>query len=45
MSSQTYELVDLARGNRPISSKWIFKKKLRPNGLIDKCKVRLVKRI
>jgi len=35
-------LTDLPKGCRPISSKWIFKKKLRADGSIDKCKARLV---
>ena len=29
-------------GCRPISCKWVFKKKLRPNGTIEKYKGRLV---
>ena len=36
MSNQTWELIDLPKGSRPICSKWIFKKKLRPNSSIDK---------
>jgi len=42
MSNQTWELVDLPNGSRPISGKWIFKKKLRPDGSIDKYKPRLM---
>ena len=35
-------MTDLPKGYRPISSKWIFKKKLRSNGSIDKYKAKLV---
>ena len=41
-SNKTWELTDLPKGCRPISSKWIFKKKLRSDGSIDKYKARLV---
>ena len=37
-----WELVDLPKGSRPISSMWIFKKKLKYDGSIDKYKARLV---
>jgi len=37
-----WELVDLPKGSRPISSKWIFKKKLRPDSSIVKYKARIV---
>ena len=42
VSDQNWELVKLPKGCKPISSKWIFKKKLKPEGFIDKYKVRLV---
>ena len=42
VSNQTWELVELPKCCKPISSKWIFKKKLRPDGSIDKYKVTLV---
>ena len=35
-------MTDLPKGCRPVSSKWIFKKKLRSDGSIDKYKARLV---
>ena len=35
-------MYDLPKGCKTISSKWIFKKKLRPDGTIDKYKARLV---
>ena len=41
-SNKTWELTNLPKGSRPISSKWIFKKKLKFDGSIDKYKARLV---
>ena len=41
-SNKTWELTDLPKGCRPISSKWIFKKKLRTDGSIERYKARLV---
>ena len=35
-------MVNLPLGNKPIGCKWIFKRKLRTDGTIDKYKVRLV---
>ncbi|GKA26863.1 retrovirus-related pol polyprotein from transposon TNT 1-94 [Tanacetum coccineum] len=40
--NNTWKLVDLSSGLKPIGHKWIFKKKLRPNGTIDKYKACLV---
>ncbi|KAL0335031.1 UNVERIFIED_CONTAM: Retrovirus-related Pol polyprotein from transposon TNT 1-94 [Sesamum radiatum] len=42
VSNGTWELVDLPLGCTTIGCKWIFKKKLRPDGSIDKFKARLV---
>jgi len=42
MSNRTWEVVDRPYGCQPIGCKWIFKKKLRPNGTIERYKVRLV---
>ncbi|CAL8084501.1 unnamed protein product [Prunus armeniaca] len=42
IQNHTWELVDLPPGNRPIGYKWIFKKKLKADGTIDKYKARLV---
>ncbi len=42
MSNQTWEIVDLPRGSKTINSKWIFKKKLKTDGTIDRFKARLV---
>ena len=41
-SNKTWKLTYLPKGCRPISNKWIFKKKLKGDGLIDKYKARLV---
>jgi hypothetical protein len=42
LSNETWELVDRLYGCKPVGCKWIFKKKLRPDGTIDKYKARLV---
>ncbi|KAL2247898.1 UNVERIFIED_CONTAM: Retrovirus-related Pol polyprotein from transposon TNT 1-94, partial [Sesamum indicum] len=42
VSNGTWVLVDLSLGCSTIGCKWIFKKKLKPNGTIDKFKARLV---
>ncbi|CAL8988835.1 unnamed protein product, partial [Prunus brigantina] len=42
LQNNTWELVNLPPGNKPIGYKWIFKKKLKPDGTIDKYKARLV---
>ncbi|PHU05794.1 hypothetical protein BC332_26616 [Capsicum chinense] len=42
LSNHTWELVDLPPGNKPLGSKWIFKRKMKTNGTIDKYKARLV---
>ncbi|XP_073062026.1 uncharacterized protein [Primulina eburnea] len=42
MANKTWELVDLPLGSKPIDCKWIFKKKMKTNGTIDKFKARLV---
>ena len=44
VSNQTWELTDLPKGCKPISCKWIFKKKMRPDGTIERFKARLVVR-
>nr|GEW16034.1 retrotransposon protein, putative, Ty1-copia subclass [Tanacetum cinerariifolium] len=38
----TWELVDLPRGCKPLGYKWIFKKKMKADGIIDKYKARLI---
>ena len=42
MHNHTWELVDLPLGSKPLGCKWIFKRKLKTDGSIDKCKARLV---
>ncbi|GJT24582.1 DNA polymerase zeta catalytic subunit-like protein [Tanacetum coccineum] len=42
MHNNTWKLVDLLSGHKPIGHKWIFKKKLRPDGTIEKYTARLV---
>ena len=42
LQNHTWELVDLPPGCKPLGSKWIFKRKMKSDGSIDKYKVRLV---
>ena len=42
LQNHTWELVDLLPGSKPLGYKWIFKKKMKADGSIDKYKVRLV---
>ncbi len=42
MTNETWEIVDRPYGCKPVGCKWVFKKKLRPDGTIDKYKARLV---
>ena len=42
LSNHTWELVDLPPGNKPLGSKWIFKRKMKDDGTIDKYNERLV---
>ena len=42
MENNTWELVDLPSGSKPIGHKWIFKKKLKVDGTTDKFKACLV---
>src|SRR6266498_2204624 len=42
MTRGTWEIMDRPYGCKPIGCKWVFKKKLRPDGTIDKYKARLV---
>ena len=41
LHNHTWELVDLPSGCKPLSSKWIFKRKRKVDGSIDKYKARL----
>jgi hypothetical protein len=42
LSNGTWELVDRLYGCKPVGCKWVFKKKLMPDGTIDKYKARFV---
>ncbi|XP_074300561.1 uncharacterized protein LOC141631838 [Silene latifolia] len=42
MGNNTWVLADLPRGCKPLGCKWIFKKKMKVDGSIDKFKARLV---
>ena len=42
MSNGTWEIVERPYGRKPIGSKWVFKKKLSPDGTIERYKARLV---
>ena len=42
LQNHAWELVDLPPGCKPLGYKWIFKRKMKTNGSIDKYKVRLV---
>ena len=42
MSNGTWEVIDRPYGCKPVGCKWVFKKKLRPDGTIEKYKARLV---
>ncbi|MDQ4222848.1 hypothetical protein RBK84_00475, partial [Pseudomonas aeruginosa] len=42
LSNKTWEIVDILPGIKPIGCKWIFKKKLKPDGSIDKYKAGIV---
>ena len=42
MQNHTWELVDLPQGHKPLGSKWIFKRKMKADGSIDKYKAQLV---
>ena len=42
MSNGTWEVVECSYGCKPVGCKWVFKKKLRPDGTIEKYKAMLV---
>ena len=42
LNNHTWELVDLPPGNKPLGSKWIFKRQMKVDGTIDKYKERLI---
>ena len=42
ISNRTWKLVDLPPGCKTIGCKWVLRKNLKPDGLIEKFKARLV---
>jgi hypothetical protein len=42
LHNHTWELVDLPPGHKPLGCRWIFKKKLKVDGSVDKYKAKLV---
>jgi hypothetical protein len=42
LTNGTWEICDCPVGCKPVGCKWIFNKKLKPDGTIDKHKARLV---
>ena len=42
MSNGTWDVVDRPFGCKPVGCKWVFKKKFRSDGTIEKFKARLV---
>jgi hypothetical protein len=42
MSNGTREVVDRPYGCKPVGCKWVFKKKFRPDGTVEKYKARLI---
>ncbi|CAM8902193.1 unnamed protein product [Rhodiola kirilowii] len=42
MQNHTWELVNLPQGCKPLDSKWIFTKKMKVDGIVEKYKARLV---
>jgi hypothetical protein len=42
MANGTWEITERPHGCKPLGCKWVFKKKLRPDGTIEKYKARLV---
>ena len=42
LANGTWEITDRHYGCKPVGCKWVFKKKLRPDGTIEKYKARLV---
>ena len=42
LQNHTWELMDIPPGSKPLGYKWIFKKKIKADGSIDKYKARLV---
>ena len=44
LQNDTWEIVDLPKGKIPVSCRWVFTLKCKPNGSLDRHKARLVAR-
>jgi hypothetical protein len=42
VSNGTWEVIECSYGCKPIGCKWVFKKKIRPNGTIERYKAMFV---
>jgi hypothetical protein len=42
LTNATWKICDLPVGCKPVGRKWIFKKKLKLDGIVDKCNAGLV---
>ena len=42
LANETWEITQRPYGCKPIGCKWVFKKKLRPDGTIEKYKAQLM---
>jgi hypothetical protein len=40
--NETWDLVDMPSGRKPIGTKWVFKRKYKSDGSLERYKVRLV---
>ena len=45
ISNRTWKLVDLPSGFKTIGCKWVIRKKLKPDGSIDKFKAKLISKV
>ena len=45
LANGTWEITDRPYGCKPVGCKWVFNKKLRPDGIIEKYKARLVAKV
>ena len=41
-NSNVWDLVELPTGKRLVGNKWVFKRKLKPDGFVEQFKARLV---